>query len=128
MIKQPQGCRGMPILMSNIKVVNVAEEKGDTAIKKNDDRPGPSATGVIVHRENKNCSTVIMLLPVKKDTVYFLPVSGGLEGFKAGTKITFKYRNSMIRQPMGCTGSPVMIWDVKAMVSTKHHKTASKAK
>jgi hypothetical protein len=117
------------ICLMFIATMCVAQEKGDTAIKKNDDRPGPSATGVIVHRSNKNCSTVIMLLPIKKDTVYFLPVSNGLEGFdKEGTKITFKYRRSMIRQPMGCTGTPVMLWDVKAVVSTKHHKKVSKTK
>ncbi len=106
-----------------------AQENADTAItKSNENRPGPTATGTVIHRDNKNCPVVIRVVRTpQKDTMYYLPVSSGLAGFdKEGMRITFKYRRSMIRQPMGCTGIPVMIWDVKA-VSKKHHSKAPKA-
>jgi hypothetical protein len=107
-----------------------AQERKDTVKVKEEDRPGPIATGKVMHRSNKNCPTVIAVVrPTEKDTLFFLPIGTGFEGFdKPGITVTFKYRKLMIKQPLGCTGIPVNVWDVKKAVPMRHRKKSSAAK
>jgi len=104
----------------------VAQENADTALAKptNHDGGGRAAVGTIVHLTNKNCRTVIRYIdPTTKDTMVYLPMGDAIKPYdKVGTTISFTYRRSLIRQPFGCTGMPVMISNIKVMHKVKHHK------
>jgi len=98
-----------------------SQQNADSLKKANDNRPGPSAIGTVVHLDNKNCPTAIRVIrPERKDTMYYLPIGYDMDSLM-GKKITFRFGRLMIRQPLGCTGMVVRVWDVKA-VSTVHKK------
>ncbi|HSY77395.1 MAG TPA: hypothetical protein VK890_11085 [Bacteroidia bacterium] len=107
-----------------------AQEKKDTAKVKEEDRPGPVATGKVMHLDNQHCPTVIAVVrPVQKDTLFFLPIGPGMEGFdKPGITVTFKYRKLNIKQPLGCTGLTVNVYDVKRVMPIRRRKKAPQAK
>jgi hypothetical protein len=108
----------------------VAQEKKDTSKIKEEDRPGPIATGIVMHRDNQHCSTVIAVArPNKNDTIFFLPIGQGMEGFdRPGITVTFKYRKLNIKQPLGCTGLTVNVYDVKRVMPIRRRKKAPQAK
>jgi hypothetical protein len=110
--------------------VSFAQQNTDTAKKVTltQNRPGRTGVGTIVHRDNKHCSTVIREIRTdRKDTVYYLPMGSNLDSlYKEGTRITFKYSRLMIKQPLGCDGMVVHIWDVKEVAKTRKKTTIAK--
>jgi len=105
----------------------VAQENADTAITRspaNREGHGLIAKGTVVHISSKNCSTIIRYIdPETKDTTEYIPLGEAFKPYdKPGTLITFNYRKSLIREPMGCTGMPVIVSNVKVVSNGKHHK------
>lgn len=100
-----------------------AQENADTAIHKKEPASlgGKTITGTVVHNRNQNCSTLIRIVDKeRKDTVYFIPLGDAIKPYdRVGAVISFKYRRSMIKQPLGCTGSVVMLSDIK-LISMPH--------
>ena len=99
-------------------------KKDTTASKPNTGRQRNRAIGKVIHDSNKNCSTLIQIVDKeKKDTTYYIPMSAGIDTL-VGSTISFNYGRLMIRQPLGCTGTPVRIWNVQKVEapSKKHHR------
>ena len=104
-----------------VATAGFSQQNTDSLKKANDNRPGPSAIGTVVHLDNKNCPTAIRVVhPERKDTMYYLPIGYDMDSLM-GKKITFRFGRLMIRQPLGCTGMVVRVWNVK-IVSTVHKK------
>lgn len=57
-----------------------------------------------------------------RDTILYMPVGDAIRPFdREGNVISFKFRRSMIRQPFGCDGMPIILSDVK-LIKSVHHK------
>jgi hypothetical protein len=90
-------------------------------------RRGPSAEGVVSHKY-KECGTVILVYNKHaNDTIVLIPMGSSLGEFDVeGKKISFNYRNLMIKNPEGCMhGGPVILSNIKEVV-VPHHKSKKK--
>ena len=102
-------------------VSGFAQQNADSLKKAADNRPGPSAIGTVVHVDSKNCPIEIRVIrPERKDTLYYIPIGTDMDSL-VGERITFRFGRLMIKQPLGCAGMVVRVWDVKK-VSTTHKK------
>ena len=104
----------LSILALCLTVVVFGQQNKDS-LKAAEHDDGPKACGRVIHRDNKECHTVIEAIRQKeKDTLILIPMGISLGALdKEGMHITFKFRLLRIKNPYGCEGIPARIWDVK---------------
>lgn len=110
------------LILFGIAITGFSQQNADSANKtKNHPEPAENkwrntpVKGIVVRNDNKNCAVVIDVFPPgKNDTIIFLPMGRNLDTL-IGSKISFNAGRLMIRNPIGCTGIPVRIWNVKKL-------------